>query len=473
MQGGVNYNGNTLLTGGINVNTTGNIQALNVQVTENGERTITPPEGVDGYAPITIDTNVPIPEPVLDTLNVTSNGTYTPPSGVDGYDVVNVNVPQPTPVLDDITITANGTYTPPSGVDGYDEITVNVSQDADIQPLTRTITTNGTTVINASDLNIDGFDPVTITTAVDGYTIKTIANTPIASFNDGTSNPLKSLTASIVPVQAGSGDPSPTNVRPITGWTEEVVNLCGKNLLKTRTTDGSSNNVTVTVNKDLNDRVISFTASGKSTGNANINLFNGQIDIPSDSYIFSITNSLTISGGSGGIYLSTETGREGTRIATAMKSGSTSFTNKLGTVWLYVSNGATVSGTISIMLRKSSVLDDTFEPYNGTTTTIPFVDGQGQSVEVYGGEIDVINGVVTPCPYYASYNGEQLTGEWISDRDVYSPNTTPTIGAQVVNIGATGTPFYTQPTSIKSLDVVNNVSASTGDVEELKYFADL
>ena len=102
---------------------------------------------------------------------------------------------------------------------------------------------------------------------------------------------------------------------------------------------------------------------------------------------------------------------------------------------------------------------------NPSTTTIPFTDGQGQSVEVFGGSVDVVNGVVTPCPYYASYNGEELTGEWISDRDVYAPNTTPTIGAQVVNIGATGTPFSVQPTSIKSLDGDNNVSASTGDVD--------
>jgi len=40
------------------------------------------------------------------------------------------------------------------------------------------------------------------------------------SFADGANNaPVKSLTAQIDPVQTGSGDPSPSNVRPITGWT--------------------------------------------------------------------------------------------------------------------------------------------------------------------------------------------------------------------------------------------------------------
>ena len=43
----------------------------------------------------------------------------------------------------------------------------------------------------------------------------------IATFEDGAdSMPIKSLTANIEPVQAGSGDPSPLNVRPVSGWTE-------------------------------------------------------------------------------------------------------------------------------------------------------------------------------------------------------------------------------------------------------------
>ena len=42
----------------------------------------------------------------------------------------------------------------------------------------------------------------------------------VVSFSDGAENkPLKALTVGIEPVQAGSGDPSPDNVRPITGWT--------------------------------------------------------------------------------------------------------------------------------------------------------------------------------------------------------------------------------------------------------------
>lgn len=44
------------------------------------------------------------------------------------------------------------------------------------------------------------------------------ASGPIVSVNDALAAPLRSLVANIDPVQAGSGDPSPDNVRPISGW---------------------------------------------------------------------------------------------------------------------------------------------------------------------------------------------------------------------------------------------------------------
>lgn len=42
---------------------------------------------------------------------------------------------------------------------------------------------------------------------------------PVAHWKEKVVAPLKSLLVNIDPVQAGSGDPSPDNVRPITGWT--------------------------------------------------------------------------------------------------------------------------------------------------------------------------------------------------------------------------------------------------------------
>ena len=57
------------------------------------------------------------------------------------------------------------------------------------------------------------------------------ASGDIASFPDGADGlPVKDLTVGIEPVQSGTGDPSPTNVRPISGWTGANVTRTGKNL---------------------------------------------------------------------------------------------------------------------------------------------------------------------------------------------------------------------------------------------------
>ena len=63
-------------------------------------------------------------------------------------------------------------------------------------------------------------------------TVENTASGDIASFTDGADDyPVKDLVAHIEPVQSGSGDPSPENVRPITGWTGANVTRTGKNLL--------------------------------------------------------------------------------------------------------------------------------------------------------------------------------------------------------------------------------------------------
>lgn len=89
---------------------------------------------------------------VLDTLNVTVNGTYTPPSGTDGYNEVNVNV---TPALETLSATSNGSYSPSAGKDGFSSVTVAVVPELE----TKSITTNGTYTPSTGK---DGFSSVTV-----------------------------------------------------------------------------------------------------------------------------------------------------------------------------------------------------------------------------------------------------------------------------------------------------------------------
>ena len=417
-------------------------------------------------------------DPKVEGLSVTANGTYSEDGVV--YKPVVVNVPE-TP-LSSLAVTANGTYTAPSGT-AYNEVNVDV-------PLPE-----------------------------NAYLLEEYEDVPtdIASFT-ASDAPLKSLTASIVPVQAGSGDPSPTNVRPISGWTEcEVIDdavyggfIDWNQLAKSENPTITVGGVTFTKNNDNSYTINSNDLPAGSSAYRDIQpVF--QIPVGHKVYIAGCpSGGSTTDGyfcmdpyegtnnasdiGNGKIYQKrTQNCKyriyviEGTTVSNkTFKPTIIDLTQMFGSTiadYIYSLEQATAGSGVAYF--KSLFYKDYYSYNSGEITnvsavngdtdkyrtyTIPFTDGQGQSVEVFGGELDVVNGVVTPCPYYASYNGEQLTGEWISDRDVYSPNTTPTIGAQVVNIGATDTSFSTHPTSIKSLDGVNNVFASTGDVEELKYF---
>jgi hypothetical protein len=76
-------------------------------------------------------------------------------------------------------------------------------------------------------------DQTDLQTALDAKAdvIISSASGSIASFADGSASPVTALSVSIEPVQAGTGDPSPTNIRPISGHTSATVTRTGKNVL--------------------------------------------------------------------------------------------------------------------------------------------------------------------------------------------------------------------------------------------------
>jgi len=58
--------------------------------------------------------------------------------------------------------------------------------------------------------------------------VKKTVSGPTVTFADGAENiPMPSVVAQILPTQSGSGDPSPTNVRPIIGWTGANITVNG------------------------------------------------------------------------------------------------------------------------------------------------------------------------------------------------------------------------------------------------------
>ena len=303
------------------------------------------------------------------------------------------------------------------------------------------------------------YSPVSVNVSLpsNAYLFKSVANLPqaIASFNDGEDIVMPSLKVAIEPVQEGSGDPSPTNIRPISGWDEVDVTRCGKNLF-----DRDS------IRRGVYTKQDGTTQSGSDTTN-----FSSQFIKVKPNTIYSITmfGESYENGSLFGVYYDENKNglNQFTNILRLVSNESKTFTTPSNAYYIvftgYRGAGIDIFTTANTMVCEGT--PTAYEPYNGQTYTIDLGGTR------YGGEVDVVNGIVTPAPYYASYNGETLTGEWISDRDKYEVGATPTIGAQVVNIGASGTPVSILPTAIKSLRGVNNVYANTGDITDAEYFS--
>lgn len=121
------------------------------------------PSGVDGYNPVVVD----VPAKTEKTLSVTENGTYTPEEG-QVYNGVIVNVQQSQPVIQSKNITENGTYNAPSGVDGFNPVVVSVPTKEE-RHLEYTINSNGDYSWTVSSENIY-YNPIDITVDVPSYT---------------------------------------------------------------------------------------------------------------------------------------------------------------------------------------------------------------------------------------------------------------------------------------------------------------
>ena len=268
-----------------------------------------------------------------------------------------------------------------------------------------------------------------------------------------------SAVVSLEPKQAGSGAPSPDNVRPISGYDEVTVNAWGKNLFNINgevreTPDG----------KYTGDNIVE---NGVLTSNINTNVLYpaGQALFVPGGTVLTISGKILTIGTAqyGGIYFykygssniitskvnlnvgefsikQVEAPDEGLLVAFASKNG-------VGVKFaeIQVEIGSTPTA---------------YEPYQGSTTALTLPE------TIYGGTVDAVTGKGSKTwGFIASYNGEALPGEWISDRDVYSPGTTPTTGAQVAYKLATPEPF--QATGNQPLPAVAGLNTVYTDGDSL------
>lgn len=210
------------------------------------------------------------------------------------------------------------------------------------------------------------------------------ASGEIASFSDGGDElPMKSLKVNIVPKQSGSGDPSPTNIRPISGVDTVGVTRTGKNLFHNVSTSTTQNGTTFTKNAD-GSITVSGTPSAKATilindGYVSNNpaIFSYGIPMPSGTRIYAksvyngATTYPTISSNSAPYVTLSGRGEDLQNIALEI---STSFNGTPFTIYPMIELGSTPTA---------------YEPYEGESKSISL----GQTV--YGGVLDVVSGKLT------------------------------------------------------------------------------
>lgn len=282
------------------------------------------------------------------------------------------------------------------------------------------------------------------------------ASGEVASFSDGGNGLLvKTLNVNIVPKQSGSGDPSPSNVRPISGYTDVNVNVAGGNLF---------DKALYPFLKDNDGKGWFIVGSRLRKGGGIENATLGMPCKPNTRYRITAT-----------------TGHPLFRIAYG-KMADLSFQTGSADQTIYNTQADTTTIGYREVIYQTGA-DATFLfiqfPYGYHTegadsliveeiaNTYPISLGQ----TVYGGTLDVVSGELTSFPYYSSYSGQTLSGEWICDRAVYSQGTTPPTGSQVVDMSGTGTTTQLTPTEVNTLLGSNNIWANAGTVE-VEYRAD-
>ena len=190
----------------------------------------------------------------------------------------------------------------------------------------------------------------------------------IVSFETDSENVFSKLQVELEPIQEGSGDPSPTNVRPIRGHSEVDVNVVGKNKLPPLSVPSSLNGVTIT--KGSNG-VINI--NGTTTANT-------YFDVGNFSSVAPIAGTYILSGSVGG---------SGTTWRINLYNGNTFLAQSVDgdsptpvaltasdtgvRATIYISSGVTLNNVkFYPMLRLASETDSTYEPYNAQTTTQDF-----------------------------------------------------------------------------------------------------
>lgn len=219
------------------------------------------------------------------------------------------------------------------------------------------------------------------------------ASGSVAHFTDGLDMPLVSLSCDVTAWQEGTGTASPSNPRPIHGWSGANVYRTGKNISIFPYYSGNNTIHGITFSSATDNKL---TATGTTDGGFNYYLTNPNTNfrLKKGTYTLSITGSHV------GMTLYVRDNDKAVTIASIASSSldsSTTFTvsEDITNCRLYLNVGSAnvlvdISAYIQLELGSSAT---TFSQYTGTSLNIPF----GQTV--YGGSLNVMTGELTNSGY--------------------------------------------------------------------------
>ena len=227
---------------------------------------------------------------------------------------------------------------------------------------------------------------------------KTVSGS-IASFSDGSDGlPMKSVVCSIVASQSGTGDPSPSNVRPISGYTGLNLTRAGKNLLGGSKLLSNAQEYLPSGTTDLTAKTFAFASSATSDGET---FFTGDLtDKFKGNTVYTIIVTLMSSASSPRsnmrVYYTDGTYSAITSPIEQYAKETIVFTTN-GNKTVSKITKYTGSGTTTLYYDECGVFEGTltasqFEAYNATTYPVTW---QTEAGTVYGGSPNITTGVLT------------------------------------------------------------------------------
>lgn len=240
---------------------------------------------------------------------------------------------------------------------------------------------------------LDKFQPYLFVSAGEQsnkYLTPVISPDGIAAFQAQRAQDLAGLTIRIDPIQEGTGDPSPDNIRPISGRTGANIIVAGKNLATGNITRGL---LSITIGSSIDDVTPSnrygYTERYPARSGLTVTISSDNLENLAAFFVLMYNNGILAA--QSGAKTFTAVGTEMTYTVPA---------DTYDTVVLIIGADAshatplTVDGQLQVEVGSASTA---YEPYRGQVYPITWQEEAGT---VYGGTLDVVSGVLTVDSYY-------------------------------------------------------------------------